>query len=87
MLLVTIGALRYAIPLDTVNPPARVAAADIETLSFPPANLDPPTIYDWQVIAKGDSFCAPPSNTASDVRSFAGAGGCRGPAGIEGALP
>ena len=81
------GAFRYDILLDTVSPPVKVAVANVTTLSFSPANLDPLTTYHWQVNAKGDPFCTPPSMASSDVLSFTTAGGCRGPAGFEGASP
>ena len=81
------GAFRYDVRLDTVNPPLREAAADVTTLSFSPANLDPLSTYYWQVIAKGDPFCTPPSKASSEIRSFTTAGGCRGPSGVEGASP
>ncbi len=81
------GAFRYDILLDTVNPPVKAAVQDVTTLSFSPANLDPLTTYYWQVIAKGDPFCTPPSKAASEIRSFTTAGGCRGPGGLEGEGP
>jgi len=81
------GAFRYDVLLDTVNPPVKVAAEDVTTLSVSPANLDPLTTYYWQVIAKGDPFCTPPSKASSEVRSFTTASGCRRPAGFEGASP
>ena len=81
------GAFRYDILLDTVNPPLKLAAADVTTPSFSPANLDPLTTYYWRIVAKGDPFCSPPRSAVSEVRSFTTAGGCRRPADPEGVLP
>ncbi|HSY48096.1 MAG TPA: hypothetical protein VLC46_04730 [Thermoanaerobaculia bacterium] len=63
-------AFRYDVLLDTVNPPARVFAADISDHSFTPANLQPSTRYYWSVVAKGDPFCKPASTAASGMASF-----------------
>jgi sugar lactone lactonase YvrE len=70
------SAFRYDVFLDTVNPPARIVAADVSENSFTPANLLPATKYFWRVVAKGDSFCTPLSTAASSVASFTTSARC-----------
>ena len=73
------GAFRYDVYLDTVSPPRRRVAEDIETTTFAPGNLEPLTTYYWQVVAKGDPFCVPFSSAASEVRGFTTASDCAVP--------
>ena len=73
------GAFHYDVLLDTVNPPARVAAADLAANTFSPSNLAPLTTYSWRVIAKGDPFCTPLSTAASNVQSFTTSASCEPP--------
>ncbi|HEY5611103.1 MAG TPA: hypothetical protein VIL97_07840 [Thermoanaerobaculia bacterium] len=70
------GAFRYDVLLDSVSPPRQLAASDIATTTFAPANLQPLTNYYWQVVAKGDPFCVPFSQNASEVRSFTTTASC-----------
>jgi sugar lactone lactonase YvrE len=63
-------AFRYDISLDTISPPARVAATDLSQTSFVPANLQPATKYYWRVTSKGDPFCVPGSSAVSAISSF-----------------
>ncbi|MEO6323410.1 MAG: hypothetical protein ABIT01_08340 [Thermoanaerobaculia bacterium] len=73
------SAFSYEIRVDTENPPVKVAATNLTTTSFTPANLGAGTYY-WSVVAKGDPYCAGLSNVASAVRSFTIEGGCAAPA-------
>lgn len=77
------SAFRYDVYLDTVNSPRQIAAADIATTTYSPANLEPATRYDWQIVAKGDPFCKPLSTSASPVRSFTTANRCRAPGAVD----
>lgn len=70
------GAFRYEVYLDTVNPPAKLAAADLADTSFTPSNLQPSTRYYWRVVAKGDSFCTPRATSTSATATFTTSGGC-----------
>jgi len=70
------GAFRYDVFLDTVNPPVKLAAADLADTSFTPSNLQPSTRYFWRVVAKGDSFCSPRATSTSATAAFTTAGGC-----------
>jgi len=70
------GAFRYDLYLDTVNPPAKIAAADLADPSFALSNLLPSTRYFWRVVAKGDAFCAPRATSTSATASFTTTGGC-----------
>ena len=81
------GAFRYDVLLDTENPPKKVPASNVTTLMFSPSNLEPLTTYYWQVVAKGDPFCNPPSSAASDIRSFTTTGDCRAPSEPVGVVP
>jgi trimeric autotransporter adhesin len=73
------GARRYEVLLDTVNPPAKVVATDLDSLSFSPTNLLPLTTYYWQIIARSDPFCDPPRSKSSPVRSFTTRNACTSP--------
>ncbi len=73
------GAFRYDVLVDTANPPVKIVAADLAATSFAAANLAPGTTHHWQVVAKGDPFCAPRSTAASAVRSFTTGAGCAAP--------
>lgn len=70
------GAFRYDVLLDTVNPPVRTVATDIEETQFTPANLLPGTTYFWAVVAKSDRFCPSVERSTSPVASFTTAAGC-----------
>jgi sugar lactone lactonase YvrE len=70
------GAFRYDVLLDTVNPPARTIATDIEETQFTPANLLPNTTYFWAVAAKSDRFCPSAGRSTSPAASFITAAGC-----------
>jgi hypothetical protein len=70
------GASHYDVYLDTINPPAKVAAADLNATSLTPANLQSGVRYFWSVLAKGDPFCTPVSTAASSVSSFRTSGEC-----------
>jgi len=62
---------RYDVPLDTVNPPARVVAHDVAGTSFTALGLTPSTTYYWSIVAKGDPACgASGGSAAAAVRSF-----------------
>jgi sugar lactone lactonase YvrE len=69
-------AFRYDVLLDTVNPPAKVAASDLTEPAFTPSNLAVATKYYWRVVAKGDLFCTPAATALSAVASFTTNGRC-----------
>jgi sugar lactone lactonase YvrE len=71
------GAFRYDVMLDTVNPPAKTVATDVDDTSFRPANLEPGTKYYWQVVAKADRYCPAASRATSVVNTFTTASVCR----------
>jgi sugar lactone lactonase YvrE len=63
-------AFRYDVRLDTVNPPIRTIATNVDATSFTPSNLQTGTKYFWQVVAKGDSYCATNESGSSAIGSF-----------------
>ncbi|HKC23945.1 MAG TPA: hypothetical protein VKF32_04340, partial [Thermoanaerobaculia bacterium] len=81
------GSFRYDVALDTVNPPARIAASDVASTSFQTAALIPAAAYFWRVVAKGDPYCASVSTRASAVASFTTAGVCVAPGAFATASP
>jgi len=70
------GAFRYDLFVDTVNPPVKLAAADLADTSFTLSNLLPATSYFWRVVAKGDAFCTPRATSTSAVARFTTSGSC-----------
>jgi sugar lactone lactonase YvrE len=62
------GASHYDVLIDTNNPPVTKVAADVNGLSFTPANLKTGTKYYWQIVAKADPNC--PARGPSAVWSF-----------------
>jgi len=70
------GAFRYDLFVDTVNPPVKLAAADLADTSFTLSNLLPATNYFWRVVAKGDAFCTPRATSTSAVARFTTSGSC-----------
>ena len=73
------GGFRYDVYLDTVNPPTKLAEANIVATSCGPTNLEPLTTYYWSVIARGDPFCTPLKTSTSEARSFTTTGVCSPP--------
>lgn len=72
-------AVRYDVYLDTVSPPQKLVARDVESAALSLSDLMGTTTYYWRVVAKGDPYCDPVSRAQSEVRSFTTTESCAPP--------